>query len=163
MIGTRPTTDGGLFRKLDHPLINGRSTRISSSETEPLLLRVARGEGNKTSLQILTLSCPRCRTDPCLAHASSRSLYGRLPQVNQKSKNSVNCLSRFSDKYPFRMRSETPSIAIELSLQPYRSFNTDGVIMFSDILTPLPALGVEFDLIKGKGPVILNPIRRSTP
>jgi uroporphyrinogen decarboxylase len=30
--------------------------------------------------------------------------------------------------------------------------------MFSDILTPLPALGIEFDVISGKGPVIHNPI-----
>jgi uroporphyrinogen decarboxylase len=31
--------------------------------------------------------------------------------------------------------------------------------MFSDILTPLPALGIEFDVIKGKGPAIPVPIR----
>lgn len=68
-------------------------------------------------------------------------------------------LCRFSDKYPFRMRSETPDIAIELSLQPWRAFRPDGVIFFSDILTPLPAMGIEFDVIKGKGPVIGNPVR----
>jgi uroporphyrinogen-III decarboxylase len=28
----------------------------------------------------------------------------------------------YSDKYPFRLRSETPDIAIELSLQPWRAF-----------------------------------------
>lgn len=37
----------------------------------------------------------------------------------------------FSDKYPFRQRSETPEIAIELSLQPFKAFGTDGIIMFS--------------------------------
>lgn len=37
----------------------------------------------------------------------------------------------YSDKYPFRQRSETPEIAIELSLQPWRTFGVDGVIMFS--------------------------------
>ena len=35
----------------------------------------------------------------------------------------------------------------------------DGVIMFSDILTPLPALGVEFDVVKGTGPIIGDPLR----
>jgi len=65
----------------------------------------------------------------------------------------------YSDKYPFRQRSETPDIAIELSLQPWRAFGVDGVIMFSDILTPLPALGVEFDVVKGTGPVIGSPLR----
>lgn len=67
---------------------------------------------------------------------------------------------RFSDHISFRERSETAEIAIELSLQPWRAFQTDGVIMFSDILTPLPALGIEFDVIKGKGPRIAQPIRR---
>ena len=38
---------------------------------------------------------------------------------------------KYSEKYPFRERSETPEIAIELSLQPWRSFGVDGVIMFS--------------------------------
>jgi len=64
----------------------------------------------------------------------------------------------YSEKYPFRHRSETPEIAIELSIQPWRAFKPDGVIMFSDILTPLPALGVEFDVVRGKGPVV-EPVR----
>jgi len=65
----------------------------------------------------------------------------------------------FSTKIPFRERSETAEIATELSLQPWRAFGTDGVIMFSDILTPLPALGVEFDVVRGSGPVISSPLR----
>lgn len=31
--------------------------------------------------------------------------------------------------------------------------------MFSDILTPLPALGLDFDVVKGVGPVIPTPVR----
>lgn len=71
----------------------------------------------------------------------------------------MSAFRKFSDKYPFRHRSETPEIAIELSLQPWKTFGVDGVIMFSDILTPLPSMGVEFDVIKGTGPVISSPIR----
>lgn len=33
---------------------------------------------------------------------------------------------KYSEKYPFRHRSETPEIAIELSLQPWRTFGVDG-------------------------------------
>lgn len=45
-------------------------------------------------------------------------------------------------------------------MQPWDAFRPDGVIMFSDILTPLPALGIEFDVIRGKGPLIAEPITR---
>ncbi len=63
-------------------------------------------------------------------------------------------------KYPtFRERSEIPELATEISLQPFRAFHPDGVIMFSDILTPLPGLGIEFDIIESRGPIITNPIR----
>mmetsp|Transcript_43289 Transcript_43289/g.52492 ORF Transcript_43289/g.52492 Transcript_43289/m.52492 type:complete len:214 (+) Transcript_43289:114-755(+) len=65
----------------------------------------------------------------------------------------------YSDKYPFRQRSETPSMATELSLQCHRAYGMDGIIMFSDILTPLPVLGIEFDVVKGTGPVISTDIR----
>lgn len=68
----------------------------------------------------------------------------------------------YSDRHAFRHRSETSEIAIELSLQPWRAFGTDAVIMFSDILTPLPALGVEFDVVRGKGPVFDTPMRSSS-
>jgi uroporphyrinogen decarboxylase len=65
---------------------------------------------------------------------------------------------KFSEKYTFLERSQIPEIAVELSLQPWKTFGVDGVIMFSDILTPLPMLGIEFDIVSGHGPVIRNPI-----
>jgi uroporphyrinogen decarboxylase len=64
------------------------------------------------------------------------------------------------DRYPsFRERSENPDLAIEISLQPFRAFQPDGVILFSDILTPLPGIGISFDIIESRGPVIDPPIR----
>jgi len=96
-----------------------------------LLLRVARGEkGERTPVWLMRQA-------------------GRY----------MKAFKEYSDKYPFRVRSETPDIAIELSLQPFKAFGTDGVIMFSDILTPLPSMGIEFDVVKGSGPVIFDPIR----
>jgi uroporphyrinogen decarboxylase len=63
-------------------------------------------------------------------------------------------------KYPgFRERSENAEIAIEISLQPWKAFQPDGVIMFSDILTPLPGIGIDFDIVESKGPLFANPIR----
>ena len=64
------------------------------------------------------------------------------------------------ERYPsFRERSENPDLAVEISLQPFRAFAPDGVILFSDILTPLPGMGINFDIIESRGPLIDPPIR----
>jgi len=63
-------------------------------------------------------------------------------------------------KYPtFRQRSEIPEVAVEVSLQPWRNYQTDGCILFSDILTPLPGMGCEFEIEEKLGPVMAAPIR----
>ena len=67
---------------------------------------------------------------------------------------------KLCEKYPsFRERSEIPELAVEISLQPWKAFRPDGVILFSDILTPLEGMNIGFDFITGKGPVIGDPIR----
>ena len=48
--------------------------------------------------------------------------------------------------------------AIEVSLQPFRRFGMDGVVFFSDILIPLPPMGIEVRLDEG-GPQLPSPIR----
>ncbi len=64
------------------------------------------------------------------------------------------------ERYPsFRQRSEQTDIAVEISLQPFRAFAPDGVILFSDILTSLPGIGINFDIVESKGPIIDPPIR----
>jgi uroporphyrinogen decarboxylase len=50
----------------------------------------------------------------------------------------------------------TPEIAAEVTLQPIRRYAFDAAIIFADILTPLPEMGVTLDFIEGKGPVIEN-------
>ncbi|MBF2097511.1 MAG: uroporphyrinogen decarboxylase [Gloeomargaritaceae cyanobacterium C42_A2020_066] len=64
------------------------------------------------------------------------------------------------DRYPsFRERSETVDLAVEISLQPFRAYQPDGVILFSDILTPLPGMGIPFDIVESRGPIIDPPLR----
>lgn len=46
---------------------------------------------------------------------------------------------------------------VEISLQPWDAFKPDGVILFSDILTPLPGMNIPFDM--APGPIIMDPIR----
>ncbi|KAB1214087.1 Uroporphyrinogen decarboxylase, chloroplastic [Morella rubra] len=63
------------------------------------------------------------------------------------------------EKYPsFRERSENVDLVVEISLQPWNVFKPDGVILFSDILTPLSGMNIPFDIVKGKGPIIFNPL-----
>lgn len=64
------------------------------------------------------------------------------------------------ERHPtFRERSENVDLAVEITLQPWKAFRPDGVVLFSDILTPLPGMNIPFDIVKGKGPIIHHPIR----
>ena len=63
-------------------------------------------------------------------------------------------------KHPsFRERSETTDLIVDITLQPFRAFKPDGVILFSDILTPFPAFGIDFEIDDYKGPMLEKTIR----
>ncbi len=53
----------------------------------------------------------------------------------------------------------TPELATEVTLQPVRRFDLDAAIVFSDIMVPVAAMGVELRIDPGSGPVIDDPIR----
>jgi uroporphyrinogen decarboxylase len=53
----------------------------------------------------------------------------------------------------------TPDLAVEVTLQPIRTFGFDAAILFSDLLVPLAPMGIPFDFHKGEGPVIEKPVR----
>jgi len=52
----------------------------------------------------------------------------------------------------------TPDLACEVTLQPIDLLGFDAAILFSDILVPLPAMGLEVTFPE-KGPVITAPVR----
>jgi uroporphyrinogen decarboxylase len=63
------------------------------------------------------------------------------------------------DKYTFFERVENPELACEITIQPIDELEPDAAIIFSDILTVPQALGIDVDLVPGKGPVMGNPIK----
>ena len=53
----------------------------------------------------------------------------------------------------------TPELAAEVTMQPVHRLGVDAAILFSDIVVPLKAIGVDVELKAGVGPVIDQPFR----
>ncbi len=53
------------------------------------------------------------------------------------------------------------ALCAEVTLQPVRRLGVDAAILFADITTPLPGIGVQLEIVDGAGPVIDRPIRTS--
>jgi uroporphyrinogen decarboxylase len=53
----------------------------------------------------------------------------------------------------------TPDLVAEITLQPVRRHGVDAAILFSDIVVPLAAVGVDLDIVAGVGPVVAQPFR----
>ena len=52
-----------------------------------------------------------------------------------------------------------PELITEITLQPLRRYDVDAAILYSDIVVPLRAIGVDVDIKPGVGPVIERPLR----
>ncbi len=52
-----------------------------------------------------------------------------------------------------------PALCAEVTLQPVRRLGVDAAILFADITTPFHGLGVGFDIVEGRGPVMERPVR----
>jgi uroporphyrinogen decarboxylase len=52
-----------------------------------------------------------------------------------------------------------PELITEITLQPVRRYDVDAAVLFSDIVVPLKAIGVDVEIKPGVGPVIGHPVR----
>jgi uroporphyrinogen decarboxylase len=67
---------------------------------------------------------------------------------------------KLKEKYSFFERCQTPELATAITIQPVEQVGVDAAIIFSDILVVPQAMGMEVQMVEGKGPFLPDPIRR---
>ncbi|KAI7756478.1 hypothetical protein M8C21_031040 [Ambrosia artemisiifolia] len=133
----------------------------SSSVLVPLRFNSSSLNGVVKQVRVVRPSASASSSEPLLVRAARGLPVSRPPAWMMRQAGRYMAVYRkLAEKHPsFRERSETTDLIVEISLQPWEAFHPDGVIIFSDILTPLPAFGVPFDIEEVRGPVIQTPIR----
>jgi uroporphyrinogen decarboxylase len=63
------------------------------------------------------------------------------------------------ERYGFFELAGSPELTAEVTLQPVRRLGVDAAILFSDIVAPLVAIGVDVEITSGVGPVFAAPFR----
>ncbi|MED0685950.1 uroporphyrinogen decarboxylase [Anoxybacillus ayderensis] len=63
------------------------------------------------------------------------------------------------EKYSLFEITHRPELCAYVTRLPVEQYNVDAAILYKDIMSPLPAIGVDVDIKAGIGPVIANPIR----
>jgi uroporphyrinogen decarboxylase len=62
-------------------------------------------------------------------------------------------------RHSFFEVANAPELCAEVTLQPVRRLGVDAAILFSDIVAPLVAIGMDIQLVEGIGPVAAHPVR----
>jgi uroporphyrinogen decarboxylase len=65
------------------------------------------------------------------------------------------------ERYGFFDLVRSAELTAEVTMQPVRRLGVDAAILFSDIVTPLDAIGIEVEIKAGVGPVFAEPFRSS--
>src|SRR5687768_10782314 len=66
---------------------------------------------------------------------------------------------KLKEKYSFFERCQTPELASEITIQPVEQVGVDAAIIFSDILVVPQAMGMEVQMIEGKGPLLPDTVK----
>ncbi|PWI58540.1 uroporphyrinogen decarboxylase [Sulfoacidibacillus thermotolerans] len=64
-------------------------------------------------------------------------------------------------KYSLIEICEHPEVCAQVTLSPVQQLGVDAAILFSDIMVPIGAMGLAFDIQKDHGPVIEQPLRQA--
>lgn len=66
---------------------------------------------------------------------------------------------KIKEKYSLFEITHQPELCAYVTKLPVDQYNVDAAILYKDIMSPLPAIGVDVEIKSGIGPVIDNPIR----
>lgn len=146
------------FSALTASLLFASAGAFTPSPAGPTTANVARASTATENDSTSAASTPT--KDPLLIRAARGEEVERTPVwMMRQAGRHIAEYRELCKKWPtFRERSEIPEVAVEVSLQPWRNYKTDGCIFFSDILTPLPGMGIDFDIDEKVGPVV-EPMR----
>jgi uroporphyrinogen decarboxylase len=121
-----------LVRRVVRPDRAFRYTReVTQPQQSSLFIRACRGE-------------PVPRTPVWFMRMAGRS----LPEYR-----------RVREGIPMLESCTRPELVTEITLQPLRRYDVDAAILFSDIVVPLRAVGVDVEIKPGVGPVVERPFR----
>ena len=66
---------------------------------------------------------------------------------------------KIKEKYSLFEITHNPELCAYVTKLPVDQYNVDAAILYKDIMSPLPAIGVDVEIKSGIGTVIDNPIR----
>lgn len=66
---------------------------------------------------------------------------------------------KIKEKYSLFEITHQPELAAYVTRLPVEQYDVDAAILYKDIMSPLPGIGVQVDIKSGIGPVIDNPIQ----
>ena len=139
--------------------VTSSASAFAPSSKQPSVL-ASQIQSTAESTEATSSSSTPASQDPLLIRAAKGEKVERTPVwMMRQAGRHIAEYRELCKKWPtFRERSEIPEVAVEVSLQPWRNYQTDGCILFSDILTPLPGMGIDFDIDEKVGPVV-EPMR----
>ena len=104
-------------------------------------------------------TAPRATTAPLLVAASGGTPAHPPVWFMRQAGRSLPEYREVRKDIPMLQACFTPDLVCEITMQPVRRHGVDAAILFSDIVVPLVAAGIDVDIVAGTGPVVANPVR----
>jgi uroporphyrinogen decarboxylase len=98
-------------------------------------------------------------TEPLLVRAARREPVERTPVwFMRQAGRSLPEYRALREQYSFFELAGTPELCAQVTLEPVRRHGVDAAVMFADIMSPVPPMGIDVELVEGVGPVVDRPL-----